>query len=96
MVSALGKNTVAALLSPDGPSSWLSGQDAPSHEERDQLVALDSLVSHLLGALTPAQARLWLEGDNAQLGARPIDVYRLEGAAPLIEAIRAHEQGVFA
>jgi hypothetical protein len=28
--------------------------------------------------------------------ARPIDVYRLEGAAPMIEAIRAFEQGAFA
>lgn len=47
----------------------------------------------LLRAFTPEQARLWLEGNNAHLGARPIDVYRLEGAKPVIEAIRAHEQG---
>lgn len=98
LVKALGNNAVAGLLgvNKDRPSRWASGQDAPNEENRLQLADLDSLVSHLLNAFTPAQARLWLEGSNAHLGARPIDVYRLEGAAPVIAAIRAHEQGAFA
>lgn len=53
------------------------------------------LLGYLRRAFTPAQAILWLEGRNARLGAKPIDVYRAEGASPLIEAIQAHEQGVF-
>lgn len=98
LVNALGNNAVAALLgvSKDRPSRWVSGQDSPNEENRAQLADLDSLVGHLHTAFTPAQARLWLEGHNPHLDARPIDVYRLEGAAPVIEAIRAHEQGAFA
>ena len=98
LVNALGNNTVAALLgvNKDRPSRWASGKDAPNDENRAQLADLDALVGHLHSAFTPAQAILWLEGHNPHLGARPIDVYRLEGAAPVIEAIRAHEQGAFA
>lgn len=98
LINALGNNTVASLLgvSKDRPSRWASGRDAPNEDNRLQLADLDSLVGHLLSAFTPAQAKLWLDGPNAQLGARPIDVYRLEGAAAVIEAIRAHEQGAFA
>jgi plasmid stabilization system protein ParE len=98
LVNALGNNAVAALLgvNKDRPSRWVSGQDAPNEENRAQLADLDSLVGHLHTAFTPAQARLWLEGQDPYLNARPIDVYRLEGAAPVIEAIRAFEQGAFA
>lgn len=98
LVNALGNNAVAALLgvSKDRPGRWVSGQDTPNEENRAQLADLDALVSHLHSAFTPAQARLWLEGQDPHLGARPIDVYRLEGAAPLLEAIRAFKQGAFA
>lgn len=98
LVGALGSNTVAALLgvNKDRPGRWISGQDAPNEVNRLQLADLDSLVGHLLTAFTPDQARLWLEGNNAHLGGRPIDVYRLEGSAPVIEAIQAHEQGAYA
>ncbi|MET4144336.1 hypothetical protein [Arthrobacter sp. UYCo732] len=98
LVNALGNNTVAALLgvNKDRPSRWASGKDTPNEENRIQLADLDAMVGHLHSAFTPAQTILWLEGQNAHLNARPIDVYRLEGAAPVIEAIRAHEQGAFA
>ncbi|MEW1813027.1 hypothetical protein AB0284_20285 [Pseudarthrobacter phenanthrenivorans] len=98
LVNALGNNAVAALLgvNKDRPNRWASGKDVPNEENRIQLADLDALVGHLLSAFTPAQAILWLEGQNPHLNARPIDVYRLEGAAPVIEAIRAHEQGAFA
>jgi hypothetical protein len=98
LVNALGNNTVAALLgvNKDRPSRWASGKDVPNEENRARLADLDALVGHLHSAFTPAQTILWLEGQNVHLNARPIDVYRLEGAAPVIEAIRAHEQGAFA
>lgn len=98
LVKALGNNAVAALLgvNKDRPGRWVSGQDAPNEENRSQLTDLDALVGFLQSAFTPSQARLWLEGQDPYLGARPIDVYRLEGAAPVIEAIRAYEQGAFA
>lgn len=98
LINALGNNAVAALLgvSKDRPGRWVSGKDSPNEENRAQLADLDALVGHLHSAFTPAQARLWLEGQDPHLGARPIDVYRLEGAAPVLEAIRAYEQGAFA
>lgn len=98
LLTVLGDDVVAALLgvSKDEPGRWASGQEPPNEENRVQLADLDTLVGHLRTAFTTAQARLWLEGHDAHLNARPIDVYRLEGAAPLIEAIRAHQQGAFA
>lgn len=98
LINALGNNAVAALLgvNKDRPGRWESGQDSPNEENRAQLADLDALVGHLHSAFTPAQAKLWLEGQDPHLGARPIDVYRLEGAAPVLEAIRSYEQGAFA
>lgn len=97
LVNALGNNAVAALLgvNKDRPGRWVSGQDAPNEENRAQLADLDALVGHLYSAFTPAQARLWLEGQEPYLAARPIDVYLIDGAAPVIEAIRAFKQSVF-
>lgn len=98
VVGVLGNNTVAALLgvSKDRPSRWATGQDSPSPVNRLQLVDLDSLVGHLLAVFTPGQAVLWLEGQDPHLNARPIDVYRIDGAAPVIGAMKAFEQGAFA
>ncbi|WP_442211185.1 hypothetical protein [Specibacter sp. RAF43] len=98
LVKALGNNAVAGLLdvSRDRPGRWVSGVDTPNELNQAQLTDLDALVGYLHSAFTPAQAKLWLEGQDPYLGARPLDVYRLEGAAPVIEAIRAYEQGAFA
>lgn len=98
LVAVLGNNAMAALLgvNKDRPGRWASGTETPTEENRQQLADLDSLVGHLLAAFTPAQAKLWLEGQNPHLNARPLDVYRIDGAAPVIAAIRAHEQGAFA
>lgn len=85
-----------SVLTGANPTAGASGQEVPNGENRVRLADLDTLAGHLCRAFTPAQARLWLEGHDAHLNARPIDVYRREGAAPLIEAIRAHEQGAFA
>lgn len=98
LVAVLGNNAMAALLgvNKDRPGRWASGTEVPTEENRQQLADLDSLVGHLLAAFTPAQAKLWLEGQDPHLNARPLDVYRIDGAAPVIAAIRAHEQGAFA
>jgi hypothetical protein len=98
LVSALGDKAVAALLgvSEAVPAQWVSGKDVPDGSDRLQLADLDALVGHLHSAFTPAQAKLWLEGHDPNLGARPIDAYRVAGSAPLLAAIRAHTQGTFA
>lgn len=99
LVSALGSNTVARLLgvSADRPGRWASGAEVPGEENRMRLIGLDAMIGHLLTVFTPGQSVLWLDGQNAHLGgARPIDVYRINGAVPVIEAMKAHEQGAFA
>lgn len=74
LVNSLGNDAVAALLgvNEDRTSRWVSGRDVPDEENRAKLADLDSLVEHLHTAFTPAQARLWLEGHDAHLNARPI------------------------
>ncbi|WP_144406384.1 hypothetical protein [Arthrobacter sp. SPG23] len=94
LINSLGSEAAAPLL---GVSiglldRWASGQDAPDAAGRLQLADLDALVGHLHGAFTPAQAMLWMCSPNVQLGSRPIDVYRMQGSAPVIGAIRAHVQ----
>ena len=98
VVEALGNNVTAGLLgvAQDRPGRWVKGTDRPSEENRAKLADLDSVVGQLLAVFTPAQAALWLEGHDPFLQARPIDVFRLEGPARLIEAMKAYEQGAFA
>ncbi|WP_196883794.1 hypothetical protein [Arthrobacter sp. CAN_A214] len=98
VVEALGNNVAAGLLgvAQDRPGRWVKGTDRPSEENRAKLADLDSLVGQLLAVFTPAQAALWLEGQDPFLQARPIDVFRFEGPARLIEAMKAYEQGAFA
>lgn len=98
LISALGDKAVAALLgvTESMPARWVSGKDVPDSADLLQIADLDALVGHLHSAFTPAQAKLWLEGHDPNLGARPIDAYRVAGAAPLLAAIRAQAQGTFA
>lgn len=97
LVGLLGNNTVAELLgvAKDRPGRWVRGEGVDP-VNRAGLADLEALVGHLLAALTPAQASLWLTGDNAHLGARPIDVFRIHGSGPVVHAIAVHEQGAFA
>lgn len=97
LVDLLGNNTVAELLgvAKDRPGRWVRGEGVEA-ANRAALADLESLVGQLLAAFTPAQAALWLTGDNAHLGARPIDAFRLQGSGPVVEAIAVREQGAFA
>jgi hypothetical protein len=97
LVDLLGNNAVAELLgvAKDRPGRWVRGEGVEA-ANRAALADLESLVGQLLAAFTPAQAALWLTGDNAHLGARPIDAFRLHGSGPVVEAIAAREQGAFA
>lgn len=92
LLNSLGNEAAAPLLgvTEDLLDRWASGQDAPDTAGRLQLADLDALVGHLHAAFTPAQAMIWMCGYDAHLGARPIDVYRLQGSAPVIGAIRAY------
>ena len=97
LINSLGTEAAAPLLgvSVELLDRWASGQEAPDADGRLQLADLDALIGHLHGAFTPAQAIFWMCSPNVQLGARPIDVYRTQGSAPVIGAIRAHLRGDF-
>lgn len=56
-----------------------------------------TVADKLLELMTPGAAMLWLKGNDGQLGgAQPIDVLQLEGSQPVLEALRAFEEGAFA
>lgn len=97
LIGLIGNNTVAELLgvAKDRPGRWVRGHGVDP-VNRAGLADLEALVGRLLAAFTPAQASLWLSGDNAHLGARPIDVFRIHGSGPVIHAIAIHEQSAFA
>ena len=97
LVNSMGTDAAAPLLgvSVELLDRWASGQDAPDTDGRLQLADLDALVGHLHAAFTPAQAMLWMCSPNVELGARPIDIYRTQGTAPVIGAIRADVQATF-
>lgn len=98
LIAELGNNRVAGLLavSPSQPSRWRSGKEGIGPENQRKLIDLDYVFGRLEQLFTSRQAEIWLTSYNAHLGARPIDVLRLRGAGPVIEAIDAEAQGAFA
>lgn len=64
---------------------------------QDDRLRLDlDYVCRRLSLVYPArQAGIWLESHNAALGGRPLDVLRIHGAADVIRAIDAEEQGAY-
>ncbi len=98
VVSALGSNTVADLLSVSRsqPSRWRAGKERISPINRARLADLDHVLNRLLQVLWPEEASAWLTARNPILGGRPVDVLAVRGAAPVIEAIDALAQGAYA
>jgi hypothetical protein len=98
LVEEFGNNRVAKLLavSPSQPSRWRSGKEGIGVENQRKLIDLDYVFGRLEQLFPARQAEIWLTSFNAHLGAVPIDVLRLRGAAPVIAAIDAEAQGAFA
>jgi len=98
VVAALGSNTVAELLgvSRSQPSRWRSGKERVSAANRSRLTDLDHVLNRLLQVLWPEEAGAWLTAPNPHLGGRPVDVLALRGAGPVLQAIDALAQGVYA
>ncbi|MET1066296.1 MAG: hypothetical protein ABWX85_15190 [Arthrobacter sp.] len=94
LINSLGADAAAPLLgvSQDLLNRWAAGQDAPDAAGRLRLADLDALVGHLHSAFTPAQAMIWMCSHDVHLDARPLDVYRGQGSAPVIGAIQAQAQ----
>lgn len=98
LIGELGNNRVAKLLSVSvsQPSRWRSGKEGIGPENQRKLIDLDYVFGRLEQLFTARQAEIWLTSYNAHLGARPVDVLRIRGAAPVIEAVDAEAQGAFA
>lgn len=99
LVSVLGNNQVAELLgvSRSQPSRWRTGKEGLAAENRRAVLDLDYVIARLHESWVPEVAAHWLRGSNPHLGgAVPLDVLRLRGAADVIRAIDAEDQGAYA
>ena len=98
LVGGLGNNQVAELLdvSRSQPSRWRRTQEGMGPENQRRVLDLDYVMSRLLQLYPLDQAHVWLRSQNAHLGARPVDVLRVRGVGPVIEAIDAEAEGAYA
>ena len=98
LLRELGNNRLAGLLdvSPSQPSRWKSGEERIGAENQRRLIDLDYVMARLLRLYPRAQAEIWLTSHNVHLGSRPVDVLRLRGAAPVVQAIDAEAEGAYA
>ena len=98
LIADFGNNRVASLLgvSPSQPSRWQKGEERISAENQRGLLDLDYVTARRLQLFPREQAEIWLTSHNAHLGARPIDVLRLRGAATVVHAIDAEAQDAYA
>ena len=98
LVGDFGNNRIASLLdvSPSQPSRWRRGQERMSADSQRRLLDLDYVMARLLQLYPREQAEIWLGSHNAHLGARPVDVLRLQGAGPVVAAVDAEAEGAYA
>jgi hypothetical protein len=97
LIGELGNNRVAELLSVSRsqPSRWRTGKEGIGPENQRKLIDLDYVFGRLEQLYPSRQAQIWLTSHNAYLGGRPIDVLKLKGALPVIDAIDAEAEGAF-
>jgi len=99
VVRVLGNRRAAAVLgvSESQPSRWRKAIEVPSSQVAPMLVDLDHIIARLQLIWDEDVIGDWLEGANAFLdGARPIDVLRVNGSGPVLEAIEAEAAGAYA
>jgi hypothetical protein len=98
LLRELGNNRLAGLLdvSASQPSRWKSGEERISAENQRRLIDLDYVMARLLRLYPREQAEIWLTSHNVHLGSRPVDVLRMRGAAPVVQAIDAEAEGAYA
>lgn len=97
---ALGsKAKLATLLavSASQPTRWIAGTESPNMENARAIVDLDHVIARAGLLWKPSVVTAWLSGHNSFLeGARPIDVIKTQGAAPVIEALDQELSGAYA
>jgi hypothetical protein len=100
VAAALGsKAQLASMLevSPSQPTRWIDGSERPNSENARMIVDLDHVIARAGLLWKPSVIGSWLNGSNAFLdGARPIDVLRTTGSAPVIDALDQELAGGYA
>jgi hypothetical protein len=100
VAAALGsKSQLATLLavSSSQPTRWIDGDEKLNSENARAIVDLDHVIARAGLLWKPSVVGVWLNGHNAFLdGARPIDVIKTHGSAPVIEALDQELAGGYA
>lgn len=93
----LGNNRVAGLLgvSQSQPSRWRREEEGIDPQNQRLVLDLDFVMVRLLQIFEREQAEIWLTSYNAHLGARPLDVLRMRGAAAVLPAVDAEAEGAY-
>lgn len=79
------------------PTRWLSNEETPSPQSQARLADLYNVAAQFQMVWPAAMLPQWFESANAHLaGRKPIEVFRLEGGAPLLQALRADGAGAYA
>jgi len=79
------------------PTRWLSNEETPSPQSQARLADLYNVAAQFQTVWPASMLPQWFESANAHLaGRKPIDVFRLEGGAPLLRALRADGAGAYA
>lgn len=91
-----GGRKLAGMLgvSPSQTSRWASGDERPGTAAAPLLIDLEHVLARVRLVWAEPAATTWLTSVNAHLGgARPVDVLRLRGPGPVLDALDAATWG---
>ena len=91
-----GSTALARMLgvSASQTTRWASGQERPGVVSAPLLIDLEHVFARIRLVWAEPAATTWLTSANAHLlGARPVDVLRLQGPGPVLEALDAATWG---
>jgi len=91
-----GTGALADMLgvSPSQTSRWASGKERPGIASAPLLIDLEHVLARVRLVWAEPAASVWLTSANAHLqNARPVDVLRLQGPGPVLEALDAAAWG---
>lgn len=76
------------------PTRWISGEERPGPAVAPILIDLEHILARARLVWGAEAAATWMESANSYLGgARPVDVLRISGSAPVLEALDAETWG---
>lgn len=94
-----GSGALAGMLgvSASQTSRWASGAERPGAAAAPLLIDLEHVLARTRLVWAEPAATVWLTSANAHLGgARPVEVLRLQGPGPVLEALDAAAWGAAA